>query len=200
MQVSNSIPMLDILGLVERRLAGRSRHVIPASGRRAAVLIPISQGGTDFHVLFTRRTETVEYHKGQISFPGGAADPGDPDLLATALRETYEELGMPPDQVHILGTLDDIKAAVSGFVITPFVGQIPSQYPFIVSDAEIAEILVVPLAIFRDPRNLRVEIVQRGDERAEVFFYNYQGHEIWGVTAKIMKGMVDVVFAGGERA
>jgi 8-oxo-dGTP pyrophosphatase MutT (NUDIX family) len=159
-------------------------------------LIPLSQDDGEQFVLFTRRTETVEHHKGQISFPGGAVEPGDPDLLSTAVRETGEELGIPPNQIRILGELDDVNSRISGFVITPFVGQIPHHYPLTVSQAEIAEVLVVPLATFRDPRNLRVETIQRGSEQAEIFFYHYDRHEIWGLTAQIMKRMVDVVFGG----
>lgn len=190
-----SVAMLDLPALIERRLAAHKRHLDPTTGRRAAVLIPVSQNGDEQFVLLTRRTETVEHHKGQISFPGGAVEPGDPDLLSTAIRETREELGIPPDQIRILGVLDDVNSRTSGFVITPFVGQIPHNYPLTVSRAEIAEVLVVPLATFRDPRNLRVETVQRGGEQAEIFFYHYHRYEIWGLTAQIMKRMVDIVFA-----
>jgi len=189
--------MIEITTLVQRRLAGHQRHVIEEAGhRRAAVLVPLYGEGQEAFVLFTKRTETVEHHKGQISFPGGAVDLRDADLLATALRETNEELGISPEQVRVLGALDDVQALVSGFVITPFVGVIPHPYPFIASPDEISEILIIPLRVFRDPHSLRVEGVQHAGEQVNRYFYRFGDHEIWGVTARIMKGMVDLVFAG----
>ncbi len=186
--------MPELTSLIQQRLARHKRHVIENGNPRAAVLVPLYTVDQDAFVLFTRRTETVEHHKGQISFPGGAADATDPDLLNTALRETQEELGIPPEQVQILGMLDDERAAVSGFAITPFVGIIPYPYPFVVSASEISEIVLVPLHTFRDPLNLRAEEHDRGNERIKVYFYRYGPHEIWGVTARIMKGMIDLVF------
>ncbi len=182
--------------MMQRRLAAHHRRVIEDAGlRRAAVLVPLYADGGETFVLFTKRTETVEHHKGQISFPGGAVDSQDPDLLATALRETNEELGITSDRIRVLGTLDDASALVSGFVITPFVGVIPYPYPLTASPHEISEIVTVPLRAFREPKSLRVEVVERGGDRMNTYFYRFGGHEIWGVTARIIKGMVDLVFA-----
>ncbi len=189
--------MLEVTTLIQGRLAGHRRRVIQDSGqRRAAVLIPLYAEGGETFVLFTKRTQIVEHHKGEISFPGGAVDPDDPDLLSAALRETNEELGIPSDQIRILGTLDDVTSAVSGFIITPFVGWIPHPYPFKVNPDEISEILTAPLSVFRDPHNLRVVVYERGRERKDILFYHHGKYEIWGVTARILKGMIDLVFAG----
>lgn len=191
--------MTDLAPLIYRRLADRTRRTLADPGpRRAAVLIPLFAERGELRVLFTRRTETVEHHKGQISFPGGAADRQDPDAPATALRETEEELGIPRDRVHVLGVLDDLLAAVSGFIITPVVGTIPYPFPLRVNEAEIAEVFAVPLGVFRDPARLRVEQRERGGERIDVYFYTHGPHEIWGVTARIMKSFIDAVF--GERS
>jgi 8-oxo-dGTP pyrophosphatase MutT (NUDIX family) len=86
--------------------------------RRAAVLLLLYPRGDEVYMVFTRRTDTVEHHKGQISLPGGAQDPTDPDPTSTALREAHEELGIDPSQVEVLGTLRDVYARVSSFVIT----------------------------------------------------------------------------------
>ncbi len=189
--------MLEVTTLIERRLAVHHRRIIEDAGRRrSAVLVPLYADGGETFVLFTKRTETVEHHKGQISFPGGAVDSQDPDLLATALRETNEELGIPSDRIRVLGALDDASVLASGFVITPFVGVIPYPYPITVSPDEISEIVTVPLQAFREPQSLRVEVVERGGDRFNVYFYRFGSNEIWGVTARIMKGMVDLVFAG----
>jgi len=191
--------MTELGPLIQRRLAARTRRTLTDPGsRRAAVLVPLFCEGGEAHVLFTRRTETVEHHKGQVSFPGGAADRQDSDAKATALRETEEELGIPTDRVQVLGMLDDLFTPVSGFVITPVVGTIPHPFPLRVNGAEIAEVFAVPLAVFRDPGRLRMEHRERGGERIDVYFYDYAPHEIWGVTARIMKGFIDAVFGEGS--
>ncbi|MBI2123344.1 MAG: hypothetical protein HYT96_04210 [Armatimonadetes bacterium] len=98
----------------------------------------------------------------------------------------------------MLGALDDVPTVVSGFVITPFVGMIPHPYPLRVSPVEIAEVLFVPLSVFRDPVQMRVEERDREGERIKVYFYYHGPHEIWGATARIMRGLIDAVF--GEPA
>lgn len=202
--------MTELDPLIHGKLRSRTRRTLADPGsRRAAVLIPLFVKRGEPRVLFTRRTEMVEHHKGQISFPGGAADREDPDAPATALRETEEELGIPRDRVQVLGVLDDLLATVSGFIITPVVGTIPHPFPLRVNEAEIAEVFSVPLGIFRDPGRLRVEQrepprslrelgAERGGERIDVYFYTHGPHEIWGVTARIMKSFIDAVF--GESA
>lgn len=188
--------MDDLPTFIQNRLADRRRRVIDdPQMRRAAVLIPLYRDGEETYVLFTRRTETVEHHKGQISFPGGGEDEGDTGPLETALRETEEELGLPRDQVRILGALDDVYTFVSGFVITPFVGVIPHPMPLRVNPREIAEVLSVPLALFRDPSRVRVEVRERPTgERVQLYFYDHGPHEIWGATARIMTDFIDAVF------
>ncbi len=191
--------LTDLARQVRTRLARRTRRTIVAPElRRAAVLLPLHEQRGEPHVLFTRRTETVETHKGQISFPGGAADTGDVDAQSTALRETEEEMGIPPTQIEVLGVLDDLPTTVSGFVVAPVVGLIPYPFPFRINSAEIAEVLTVPLRVFRDPSQLRLEQREREGMRIDVYFYRYEKHEIWGVTARIMKGFVDAVFGESE--
>lgn len=187
--------MENLISRVRGRLAAHRRVVIDDPRmRRAAVLLPLFQDRGEGYVLFTRRTDTVEHHKGQISLPGGSVDTGDEDARATALRETEEELGIAPAQVEILGALNDVYTVVSGFVITPFVGLIPYPLPLRVNPHEIAEVLTVPLAIFRDPGRLRVEEREREGERLTVYFYDHGPHEIWGATGRIMKDFVETVF------
>ena len=187
--------MTALAGLIRQKLARRTRRTIGVAGlTRAAVLIPLLAQDETPRVLFTRRTDTVQHHKGQISFPGGATEQGDVDALATALRETEEEVGIPRDIVEVLGALDDVRATVSGFLITPFVGIIPDPAPLRINTAEIAEVLTVPLSVFRDPSRLRVERRERGGQQVDVYFYTHGRYEIWGVTARIMKSFIDSVF------
>lgn len=166
--------------------------------RRAAVLVPLVVADGRVHVLLTKRTETVEYHKGQVSLPGGSTDAGDADAVATALRETEEELGIPPHRVRVLGTLDDVPTFVSGFVVTPIVGIIPHPLELRISADEIAEVLIVPLETFADPTKVRVEERDRDGERVQLLFYQHETHEIWGATARILRNFLDSVF--GPRA
>lgn len=191
--------MTELEQLIKKRLASRRRRVVQdPRWRRAAVLVPLYITDDGPFVLFTRRTDTVEHHKGQISLPGGAEDPRDLDTQTTALRETEEELGIAPQDVKVIGALDDVPTFVSGFVITPFVGIIPHPYPLRVSPVEIAEVLFVPLSVFRDPAKMRVKERDREGERVKVYVYHHGPHEIWGATARIMKGFIDAVFEETE--
>lgn len=159
----------------------------------AAVLIPIFLKEGEPHLLLTLRTETVASHKGQISFPGGTREEGDKDLLLTALRETYEEVGIKPEDVEILGELDDLLA-VTNFVVTPFVGVFPYPYAFRISSNEIAELIEIPLSFFIDPANRRTEEWLYRGRYTTVYFYDYNNYTVWGVTARILKGFVDICF------
>lgn len=178
---------------IAEALARHERHEITSEGvRRAAVVMPLYQAGDEYFLLLTRRSEQVAHHRGQICFPGGAVDPADAHPLATALRETEEEIGIAPDDVRILGALDDVEIVVSNFVITPFVGLIPHPYPLRLHAHEIAELVLVPLATFRDPSRLREE--ERPDRPLPVLFYNCGPHEVWGATARIIRNFVAIVF------
>lgn len=161
--------------------------------RRAAVLIPLFKKNGEYHILFTRRTDKVEHHKGQISFPGGRQDKKDKDLLATALREAREEMGIEEKDVHILGELDDICTATTGFCVSPFVALIPYPYPYKVNRQEIEEVIEVPLSGLLDDRRFRQELYEKDGQPIPVYFYQHQDHTIWGATAKILKQLLDLL-------
>ena len=160
--------------------------------KRAAVLIPVFKKDGEYHLLFTRRTDRVEHHKGQISFHGGRQDPEDPDLLTTALREAEEEMGIRKEDVRILGELDDI-CTVTDFCVAPFVGLIPYPYPFRPNPHEIAETIEVPLAALLDPNRLRKEFREHAGRSGPVYFYQHGRHIIWGATASILKQLLDLL-------
>ena len=115
------------------------------------MLIPIYENKNGYYIVLTKRTQDVMYHKGQISFPGGAYDKDDGDLTATALREAFEEIGVRTEDVEILGNLDDQSTYTSRFVITPFVGAIPYPYKFKVSRKEVEELIEVPVSALLKP-------------------------------------------------
>ena len=158
----------------------------------AAVLIPLVFKEGEWHVVVTQRTELVKHHRGQISFPGGACDPDDADVLATALRETDEELGIPPDLVEILGSLDDLRT-ITEFVVTPVVGALRHPPVYRLNEAEVEEAIEVPLSFLLDPAQLRVEQWEHEGEMVTVLFWDYDSHTIWGATARILKSFLDVV-------
>ena len=157
--------------------------------KRAAVLVPIFLKNNALHLLFTKRTKSVEHHKGQISFPGGAVDKHDTDAAMTALRETEEEIGLDRSAVEILGAFDDYNTP-SGYGITPVVGFLASVPPLTPSSHEVAEIFDVPLDFFLDPANEQVIHVRRNKQWREVYFYNAGEYEIWGVTAAILRSFL----------
>jgi 8-oxo-dGTP pyrophosphatase MutT (NUDIX family) len=155
--------------------------------------VPIFVSSGAPHLLLTKRTEAVEHHKGQISFPGGGEEPGDADLLATALREAHEEIGLSPSSVEVWGRLDEVETVVSGFAITPFVGFIPPPAGLRPNPNEIEEIVAVPLATFLNPANLRVERVVRDGWSGELLFYDCAPHVVWGATARIIYSMAQLL-------
>ncbi len=161
--------------------------------KRAAVLIPFFLKDGALHVLLTRRTESVEHHKGQISFPGGAVDADDRDTIATALRETEEEIGLEKSRVEILGVFDDVTVP-TGYRITPVVGYVSSLPNLTPRAEEVAEIFEVPVSFFLDEKNLRIVQMERNGKIRDVYFYNYGRHEIWGATARIIHSFLSVLY------
>jgi 8-oxo-dGTP pyrophosphatase MutT (NUDIX family) len=171
----------------------RNRRVIEnPSFVHAAVLVPLFKKGKDCHLLFTKRTDTVRYHKGEISFPGGVFDEGDSELERTATREAFEEIGLRQDDVQILGVLGDI-VTITEFIVTPFVGFFPYPYPFQVSPIEIAELIEVPLSSLLDERCFGEREIAQGEKRRIVYTYQYEHHTIWGATALILKEFLGLI-------
>lgn len=166
---------------------------VPPGGRRAAVLVPLVHAASGAALVLTKRTDSVEHHKGQISFPGGGVEDGESPLEA-ALRETHEEIGVPPREVRVLGELDDEEAAVSGFVLTPFVGTVPYPNRLRISPREVRAVLVVSVRTLLDPRNVRTEVWERRGAPFVMYFYTAGREVIWGATARIIARFLEVVF------
>jgi 8-oxo-dGTP pyrophosphatase MutT (NUDIX family) len=183
----------DFIDRIGNILASRQRRVIehpPFS--HAAVLVPLFQKDGDCHLLFTKRSEEVKYHKGEISFPGGVVDEEDIELVNTALREAHEEIGLMESDVQIIGVLDDI-VTITEFIVTPIVGLFPYPYPFNVSEVEIAELIEVPLSSLLDEDCFSEREILRGGQEEAVYAYQYGNHIIWGATARILKQFLDLV-------
>jgi 8-oxo-dGTP pyrophosphatase MutT (NUDIX family) len=161
----------------------------------AAVLVPIHDRRGDLNVVFTKRTDRVQHHRGEISFPGGAMDPEDKDLAATAIRECEEEIGLQPEHIEMIGQLDDV-VTVSSFHVSVFVGEVRqshSPYTWQPHEHEVAEVLEVPLAHLLDVSNL-VEVPRQRDGQLVIMEgFRFGDHIIWGATGRMLRNFLDVV-------
>jgi len=152
----------------------------------AAVLLPLLEREGQLQLLLTRRSLSLRHHAGQISFPGGRFDPTDGDLRTTALRETHEELGIPPDAVRLLGRLPGYHT-VTGFHITPYLGLLAPGTRWQAASGEVAEAFTLPLTDLLDPAAYgRWRFVRHG-QLTSAWGISLQGHLIWGATARILQ-------------
>jgi len=191
--MSDAIGSVQLAELTRRRLAARDRRVAPDGPLiKAAVLIPIVDRGMPT-IAFTKRTERVAHHKGQISFPGGIVDPTDASLLDAALRECEEEVGLPRTHVEPLGALDDTETVATQFVITPFVGLVREPIAWQPDGEEIEKVIEVPFAALIGEGSFRVEMWRRDGAERPVYFFDYEGETIWGATARILVHYLDLV-------
>ncbi len=167
--------------------------------RRAAVLCPLVPRDTGLHVMLTVRSAQLKVHAGQIAFPGGKIDPSDASPLAAALREADEEIGLPAEDVDILGMLDPYDTS-TGFVVRPFIGMVNPRFVPIPHEGEVAEVFEVPFDFLMDFDNHeRIERVHEG--RTRRFYQMIHGkYRIWGATAGMLRNLAHRVnHACGDR-
>jgi 8-oxo-dGTP pyrophosphatase MutT (NUDIX family) len=150
----------------------------------AAVLIPIIDRDEPT-VLFTRRTDTLRRHAGQVAFPGGRIDPEDDGPVAAALREAHEEIALPPSEVEVLGTLDSYETG-TGYSITPIVGLVTPDLPLVPCEAEVAALFETPLAHLLDPANHQLLEAEWQGRLRRYYAIDWETHHIWGATAGII--------------
>ena len=159
----------------------------------SAVLVPIFFKEGQYIILFTRRTELVHYHKGEISFPGGGYHEEDGNLLKTALRESFEEIGLAPEDVNVLGELDDVATRGSLYIISPFIGLIRPDYEYKLNRSETAEIIQVSVSALLQKGCRREETpAAAGGSSLIPYVYSFEGKLITGATARILKQFLDI--------
>lgn len=172
--------------------AGGKEVEAPQSGnpRQAAVLIPLLQRGVDLTILLTQRSHELPQHRGQIAFPGGKIDPGDPTAESAAIRETEEEVGAAREKIEILGKLPLYQTG-TGFIITPIIGYLSPPYEFVKEAGEVEAIFELPLGFMLDLENFERRSVTFEGLAREFWALPYENYFIWGATAAILRDLAE---------
>ena len=158
--------------------------------RPAGVLIAVRTGPLGAELILTKRSSRLKHHPGQIAFPGGKVDPCDDGPIGAALRESWEEVGLPQDRVTVLGTLPQHET-VTGFLVTPVLGVVSGDFTPVPEAGEVEEVFTVPLAYVTAPANFRIERRRWRGEWRRYYAVPYGPYYIWGATARILRGLAD---------
>ncbi|MHA1130863.1 MAG: NUDIX hydrolase [Candidatus Helarchaeota archaeon] len=184
----------ELKDLIHRRLQTRRPLILdPPDFKHSAVLMPILLEDNCFKFILTKRADTLKHHRGEISFPGGQREKDDKNLLETALRETEEEIGVKKSQIEVLGRLDDLLT-ITRYIISPFVGIIHDQVECMSNDAEVAELLHVPLEFFLSSDKFKEKSWFRNGTNYPLYYYYWGDYEIWGATGYIINQFIEIVF------
>jgi len=185
-EFDNNYAFQDFKKTLKETLASREKRSIsfPDYRKSAVMMIFMEKGGSP-HVLLSLRTDRVSTHKGQVSFPGGSWDETDKDYLETALRETYEEIGIDPSEIEVLGEYDEY-ISIMGFHVFVFIGALNRKVEYTPCTDEIEEILEVPFSLFYNEQYDKCEKVTYDGRDYDVYYYNYGSSTIWGMTARIL--------------
>jgi len=177
---------------IQEILSGRDRRIIPKQDlRESAVLIPVCWNEGEPYIIVTLRSMNVEHHKGEISFPGGGAEPHDDGIVGTALRETQEEIGLAPADVDVLGLLDD-HISIMGYHITPVVGIVPCPYEFVIN-TEAETLLYAPLRQMLEETEWMAERTTFMGRDINIYYLEIKGGVVWGATGRMLKHFADLI-------
>lgn len=181
--------------LVARGSAGDGTAAWPepvGGATLAAVLVPLVTHADGLTVILTQRTEHLDDHAGQISFPGGRIEPGDDHPAATALRETEEEIGLAIDRIEVIGRLG-LHEIASGFAVVPVIGFVTPPIAYTLDAFEVAEAFEVPLDFLLDPANRQIGQIEYGGRMRDYFYFDYNGRMIWGATARMIVDLAETL-------
>ncbi|MEO0411171.1 MAG: CoA pyrophosphatase [Pseudomonadota bacterium] len=198
--IKAAIDGADIAGDHGDHTIGRGGYPVDARTApvNAAVLIPIVDRGNSLSVILTKRSQALRKHAGQVAFPGGREDLTDLSSTATALREAEEEIGLPRQDVDILGTLKRYRTG-TGFAITPIVGVVPQHFSPVPEPGEVEEVFEARLDILLDPANHKIESAVWQGKKRDYYVLPHERHLIWGATAGILVGLSQLIWNGLER-
>lgn len=174
--------------ILERRPAD---EMDPGGLRRACVLIPLVRRDGEWNVLFSHRSPNLAVHSGQISFPGGSVEPGE-GLEEAALREAWEEVGIPAARVDLIGRLDDVVTR-TGYLVAPFAGVVDGPVDYRLQESEVTSVYEVPIRVLLDPTNPEIRHLRYRDRTYPSYFYRHGTIEVWGLTGGILKAFLDLV-------
>jgi 8-oxo-dGTP pyrophosphatase MutT (NUDIX family) len=196
-------PLRDYLTRLREKLARPEAVPLPARGavkKAAAVMVPLLRRERGLHILYTRRSDRLSSHPGQVAFPGGRFDRRDPHLLAAALRETHEEVGIAPDSIEVLGSFEGRETRATEIFVTPFVGIVHGPVAMRPDPKEVAEIFEVPLAALSD-RRYRGEY--KWSNNGSTSYHPailYDGQIIWGLTYYLTLRFLEISGAASTRS
>jgi 8-oxo-dGTP pyrophosphatase MutT (NUDIX family) len=168
----------------------RASELHTPSSRAAAVLVAVFEEHGEAHVVLTKRPETMPSHRGEIAFPGGKRDPGDVSLVAAALREADEEIGLAPDVVEVAGELDSLSTVASQFTIAPIIGLLAAPPVLRPDPREVEAAFAVPISELLDPEAYREELWDLWGSWRPMAFFDLPGETVWGATARILAGFL----------
>lgn len=191
---ANMLTEDEIRTKIEDYCRGQQNYIAPPASRNASVLIPLYLDGGEWFVLFTRRSEILKDHRGQVAFPGGAISTIDRNAYRAALREAYEEIGLKPEDAKILGRLKDYWT-ISDFIVSPIVARIVWPVEFAINQEEVSRVFSVPLSFLADVNNLETRIITlpNGIANRMFTFKPYDGEVVWGITARITVRLLKVL-------
>jgi 8-oxo-dGTP pyrophosphatase MutT (NUDIX family) len=194
-ELSGTLPGIEIqlkMAPPIRRMAVNAKSV-----RNSSVMVLVYPYQGFLNTVFIKRIEYKGVHSGQISFPGGMCEPGDHSPVYTALRETFEEIGIPPSAVSVIGQLTPLHIPVSNVNVYPVVGTTEDQPVFMPNQAEVKYLIETPLEDLIDPLNCKAKLMQVHDHMIKVPYYDIRDNHIWGATAMIVSEFLDVVKKSG---
>ncbi|MFT6914394.1 MAG: 8-oxo-dGTP pyrophosphatase MutT (NUDIX family) [Motiliproteus sp.] len=175
----------DLLDLLEQGLLGQRMRTLGQGLPEAGVLVAVTDHPDGPEVILTRRASRLSSHAGEVAFPGGKRDPDDASILETALRESHEEIGLPPAAVRVIGSLGQVVSK-HGFLVTPFLGVISADTELVPNPDELESLFRVPLRFLLDPQELQLERLCFEGRVTHMPRYDYQGYVIWGLTAYVL--------------
>ena len=170
-------------------------YQLEGKGKKSAVLILFNPFADDLSIILTKRSAQLKHHRGQVSFPGGRVDQADKDDIATALRETHEEIGIKPEDIKVLGRLSRLIIPPTNFDVSPIVGVLTKSPSYVRSVDEVESVEEVPIVQLMDKQNIKQKLFttsSSGNHR-KAPYYDLMGMEIWGATAMIISELVEVL-------
>lgn len=179
--------------LLTERLSNYAPRQLALDYPEAGILVPVTDDQRDPEMIFTLRSANLKTHRGQVSYPGGKRDPSDASLAATALRETHEEIGLPPDQVRVIAPLSQVMS-LHRILVTPYVGVVPGDHPLEPNPAEIESVFRVPISYFLEDKRERTDTLSFLNSTLYVPCYRWDRYQIWGLSAVVLVDFLNAVY------